>query len=116
MSPTQRAKAHCKANGWLVSVVEQWVPGANIRRDAFGFGDMLVLDGQGGPLLVQVTSTNVAARVAKIRGECWAAARAWIDAGGRVQVWGWAKRGPAGKRKMWTLRVVDVEGESCRSE
>lgn len=28
----------------------------------------------------------------------------WLDVGGRLEVWSWAKRGAAGKRKLWTPR------------
>ena len=38
----------------------------------------------------------------------------WLQGGGRFEVWGWAKRGKAGARKLWTLsrrRVKLVDGE-----
>ena len=71
MSPTQRALAFCKAQGWTVQVVERWNQWAGVRQDVFGCIDLLVLDGQGGgPLGVQVTSgSNVAARLTKSRAE-----------------------------------------------
>ena len=105
MTPTSRALAECKRCGWLACVVEKWIPQTRQRKDAFGFGDVLVLDGQPGALLVQVTSdANVAARAAKIRGACRKNAAAWLAAGNRIQVWGYGKRGKRGKRKLWTLK------------
>jgi hypothetical protein len=115
-SPTQKTLAYCKSHGMLACVVERYVapfgrPFGH-RLDVWGFGDVLVLDGQPGSLLIQATSgTNVSSRVAKIRLECSAAARAWLAAGNRIQVWGWAKQGAAGQRKLWSLRVVHVAGE-----
>ena len=35
---------------------------------------------------------------------------AWIKAGGKCEWHGWAKRGPRGRRKVWTLRRVDHDG------
>lgn len=109
MSPTQRSLAECRKRDWLAHVVEKWIQRAMRRVDVFGFGDILVLDGLPGSLLVQACSDgDVSKRVAKIRGECWTAARCWLDAGNRIQVWGWGKKGARGARKLWTLRVVEV--------
>jgi len=44
-----------------------------------------------------------AARRAKILAE--PRAKAWVDAGGQLEIWSWSKRGSAGKRKIWQLRV-----------
>ena len=35
--------------------------------------------------------------------------RAWLGTGARFEVWSWAKRGEAGKRKLWQLRATSVE-------
>jgi hypothetical protein len=108
-SPTSRTLQKCKALGWLAYVTEKRIPKINILKDAFGFGDVLAMDGLPGSLLIQATSTpNMASRETKIREHCWDAATRWLDAGNRIQVWGWAKRGAAGKRKLWTLRIVEV--------
>lgn len=108
MSPTQRALAHCKANGWTAQVVEKWNSFAHVRVDLFGVIDLVVLDGQGGgPLGVQVTSgSNVAARIAKAQAE--PRLQRWLASPARFQVWGYAKQGARGKRKVWTLRVVTL--------
>lgn len=108
-SPTAHTLAECRRRGWLATVVEKWVPQARKRIDAFGFGDVLVLDDQPGALLIQATSaSNVSSRVQKIRGECKNEAAWWLSRGNRIQVWGWGKRGKAGERKVWQLRTVDV--------
>lgn len=114
---TQRALAECKKRGWPAAVVEKWIPHTHQRKDVFGFGDLLVLDGKPGALLVQVTGDNggdVARRVTKIATECSEKALAWIDAGNRIEVWGYGKRGAVGRRKLWTLRVVAVDAETIR--
>ena len=108
MSPTARTVAECRKRGWPATVVERFT--GRVRRDAFGFGDVLVLDGQPGALLIQCTTgAHVANRVTKIRTQCAEAAAVWLAAGNRIEVWGWALQGPAGSRKRWTLRRVLVD-------
>ncbi len=109
MTPTARTLAECKERKWLACVVEKWIPQTRQRKDAFGFGDLLVVDDQPGALLIQACSSgDMARREGKIRGECWEAAERWLARGNRIAVWGWALRGARGKRKVWTLRVVEV--------
>lgn len=113
MSPTQRALAHCKKNGWTAQVVERWNSYARVRVDLLGCIDLIVLDGQGGgPLGVQVTSgSNVAARMQKARQEPRLAA--WMSAPARFEVWGYRKVGTRGKRKVWELRRVPYDAAAC---
>lgn len=104
-SPTARSLNRCRANGWRAQVVERWVPAIKRRIDLFGFGDVLAIDGKPGALLIQATTTdNGASRIKKISEQCHDAAVEWLQAGNRIEVWGWAKRGAAGKRKVWTRR------------
>lgn len=111
-SPTARALAFCRKQGWLAGIVEKWNQHAMKRFDLFGFIDLVVLDQHHGPLGVQVTSTgNMSARLAKIRGERSYEALRWLESGGRIQIWGYARRGAAGKRKLWKLKRWDVVAE-----
>lgn len=102
MTPTQRTLKHLRDAGYLAEVVERWIPGANIRRDLFGFVDVLAIrDGE--VLGVQATSRdNVASRVSKIAehpnvGQV-------RKAGIRLEVHGWGKMASG----RWELRCVDV--------
>jgi hypothetical protein len=104
----------------LACVVEKYIAPFGLHRkfghrvDVWGFGDVLVLDGEPGSLLIQATDgTSVTHRLAKIRLTCGAAARAWLAAGNRIQVWGWEKKsnGVRGGRKLWSVRVVHVSGD-----
>jgi len=108
MSPTQRALAFCKKQGWHAQVVERWNPYARVRHDLFGCIDIVVLDGgPGGPLGVQVTSgSHVANRLAKAQEE--PRISAWLASPARFEVWGFSKKGAAGKRKLWELRRVPM--------
>ena len=127
-SPTQRSTKYLRDRGWIVARVEQrlHMPKSPfpITKDAFGFADLLaakshgdnfyvdtavghgavIMYGEPGQIaLVQVTSgSNHNARKAKIAAEPLAAK--WKDAGGMILLHSWAKKGPRGKRKTWTLR------------
>ena len=101
MSPTQRSLAHLRKSGYTAEVVEKWIPGANIRRDLFGFGDVLAIrDAE--VLLVQSTSgDNVSKRVDKITESPLVGTVR--KAGIRIHVHGWRKAANG----RWTLREVD---------
>jgi len=102
LSPTARSLAWLRQRGFLAAVTETWVPGANVRRDLFGFGDILAAKAGEPVLLVQTTSAaNVAARLRKIQET--PAAALWLQVG-RIEVHGWARR--AGH---WCCRVIEVQ-------
>lgn len=75
-SPTQRSLKLMRSRGYLCDITERWVPAANIRKDLYGFVDILCVspkmgfEGEGcSPPIVGVQSTsysNVSARVKKI--------------------------------------------------
>lgn len=100
-SPTQLSLEKLRAEGWLAEVVEKWVPGANIRKDLWGWTDIVALkDGQ--TLAVQTTSySNISARVNKItESDTIAEVR---KANWSVEVHGWRK-----VNNRWACKVVDV--------
>ena len=65
-SPTQLSLAWLKKEGYLAEVVEKWIPGANIRKDLWGWTDIVAIrDGE--TVAVQCTSwDNISSRVRKI--------------------------------------------------
>lgn len=100
ISPTQLTLKLLREDGWTVEVVEKWIPGANIRKDLFGFIDLVALkDGQ--TLGVQATSySNISARVKKIESaELLSAVR---KASWQVWVIGWRKQ-----NNRWVHKIVD---------
>lgn len=106
-SPTARSLEECRKRGWTCGVVEKFIPYTKTRVDLFGVIDLIALDDQPGCLGIQATSTpNMAARVTKAKGE--PRLRVWLERGNRFVVWGWAKRGPQGKRKTYTLREQEL--------
>jgi hypothetical protein len=97
VSPTQRSLAWFRDRGWYCEVVERWIPGANIRRDLFGFADILAVKGSE-IVLVQTTTEGVAERVRKCLES--PGFKVWTSAPGRlVVVHGWCKRAN-GRREL----------------
>ena len=87
--------------------MEKWIPQTKRRMDLFGCIDLVALDGQPGVLGIQATSgSNHSSRVAKALDE--PRLQEWLSAGNRFAVWSWAKRGPRGGRKLWTLREQEL--------
>lgn len=100
-SPTERTLAEMRKRGYLVQVVEKWIPAVRRRQDLYGFIDVLAIR-EGEIVGVQATSgDNVASRVTKIaeHPNVSAVRRAGI----RILVHGW-RRNAAGR---WVLREVD---------
>jgi hypothetical protein len=106
LSPTGRSLSFLRHAGFLAAVVESWVPHANLRRDLFGFADVLAFHPRDRLfLLVQVTTAaHLAHRLAKAKRRPELVA--WLRAGGRFEVHGWVQRGG-----RWEFRRVEVRGE-----
>ena len=100
-SPTQRSLKLMRERGFYAEVTEKWIPGANIRRDLFGFIDVLCLGADGAIVGVQSTSaSNVSARITKI-AESPLVGRV-RQAGIKIVVHGWRK-----VKGRWEAREVD---------
>ena len=105
-SPTQRSLKWLRDQGAVVEVVERWNMHSRTRHDLYNMFDLLALMPDGTLVGLQVTSTgNVSARIEKLRANPVLAL--WMIRHKAV-VHGWAKRGPRGKRKMWTLKEIDL--------
>jgi len=133
-SPTARTLAECRRRGWIAGVVERHIPfpkPMGTKIDLFGVIDVVVIvppitrfhprsdhDGGGRCIacsdpgsILAIQATASAAHHAHRRDKILAEprAKAWVDAGGRLELWSWSKRGAAGKRKAWQLRVETYE-------
>lgn len=106
-SPTQRTLAWLRGQGYTAQVVERWCAYSRRRIDVLGFGDILAV-GNGQIVLVQACAgASHAARKAKALAI--PALRTWVECGGTFWVVSWSKRGPRGKRKVWTERAEEVD-------
>jgi hypothetical protein len=108
MTPSARSTRHLRELGYFVGTVEQRIPHTFITRDLFGWIDLLAVHPEHGILGVQVTSgPNLAARVKKARTVA-GPLTACLLSGMKLVVHGWAKRGPRGEAKRWTLKEVPL--------
>ena len=81
-----------ESDNWTVGTVESQIPHTFIRRDLYGFADLIAMSPTRGIMLVQVTGSignrsNFLARVRKIKAS--AEAGIWLASGGRIQVHSW---------------------------
>lgn len=107
-SPTQRTLEWCREHDWLADVVEQNVPHCNVKRDLWGFVDILAIDPAGVLYGLQVTDgSHHANRRDKILAS--PALPAWCQHGRVVELWSWSLAGARGTRKHWTLRRERIE-------
>lgn len=90
MTLTNRSKKLLEGEGYMVDVVERWIPNTMIRKDLFGIFDLLAVKDQE-TLAIQVTSTsNVASRRTKMQ-ESTAYNRV-VFAGWGIELHGWSKK------------------------
>ncbi len=86
---TRASIKHLEADGWTCWVVESHIPKTFIKRDCFGFADILAVSPARGIMLVQSTggksTSNFHARVGKVKAEPRAAI--WLAAGGSIKWW-----------------------------
>lgn len=105
----------------LAQVLQAKKDSFGTRKDWGGFGDVLSA-GDGITLIQCCVSGGLKNHIDKICGEdCWEWLDAWLNNGGRVEVWGWRKiKPPPGSRRTWWGRVVVIYknegGEVCAKD
>jgi hypothetical protein len=94
-----------RRSGYLCDVCERWLPYANVRKDLFGFLDILAISRrEPGILGIQVTTgSNLSHRLAKAKSR--PELPLWLKVAG-FEVWAWQKR--SGR---WEVRRVAVTRE-----
>jgi hypothetical protein len=114
-SPTQLALKEALSLGFTAQVVERWNQFAGVRQDLFGCIDIVICRAGVGIIGVQACARGSHA----IRRKKCAAeprARAWIESGGRIEVWSFGKMGARGKRKTWQLWREEITPDMLTSE
>ncbi len=100
-SPTQRSLEYLREQGYHCEIVEKWNAWTKQRKDLWGWADILAIR-KGEVLAVQVTATNVSARIKKIQeSETVALVR---DAGIRIEVHGHRKN----SKGKYVMRIEDI--------
>lgn len=116
----QRTKEWLEDRGWHVDITEKWNQWAHIRQDLFGLHDLVAVrhDSSG------VWGINACEDNGSVQGHVdkyltgWEHPKkgpmppnkhlpVWLAAGNKFSIFGWGKRGAVGKRKVWTMRVVE---------
>lgn len=101
------SKKMMEADGWTCSVVEQTIPHCFIKRDCFGFFDILAMSPTRGFMAIQATGgRNGSSRASKIKLEPRAAI--WLACGGRIQVQDWVK---VKGQKQRECRITEITKE-----
>lgn len=104
------SKKWLEADGWTVTVVEQNIPHCFVKRDAFGFADLLCCSPCRGIMLVQVTggtsTSNFHSRISKLKAEPRHAI--WLASGGRIQVHSHEKVRGSKQRKLRVLEITSA--------
>jgi len=103
-TPAARSLRYLRQLGYRAESVARWVPRAQRRRHLYGFADIVATRMESPELMaLQVTtSRNAAARLRKVMTE--PRLRLWLRLPAHTfEVWAWAKRARAGKRKVWVL-------------
>ena len=112
-SPTSRTLKHYRDLGYAIDIAERWLPGVGIRKDLFGFIDMVALHPMRGVVGVQSTGTAFSAHRKKILEERREECRLWLEAGGKVDLIGWrklkVKRGSKATRYVPRVEEITLE-------
>ena len=96
-----------QSEGWIVWTVEQTIPHTFIKRDCFGFADLLAMSPSRGIMLVQATGgSNFSTRLKKIKSI--AAAGIWLASSGRIQLHSWEG---SGKERSFRMLEIEIEQE-----
>lgn len=111
MTPTQRTLQALRKQGYKCAIVEKWNPHAHIRQDLFGIIDILAL-APGEVVGVQSAGTSFSEHEHKLLEEKREECLTWLEAGGKLQLWGWrklkVKRGGKAYKYEPRIRVFEV--------
>jgi len=84
-----------------------------VRKDLFGFVDIVALYPDGITAVQCTSGANVGSHVKKIKGipEAWR----WIQSGGFIEIWAWRKV-KEGSKDRWRPRVIKIDREVLLNE
>lgn len=107
-SPTMRTLEALRSRGMQAGICERWLPhvsrgdgGFGIRRDLFGWIDVIAIDPARGVGGVQSTGTAFSEHWRKLTEERATQIRAWLEAGAWGELWGWRKL-----KGVWAPRIA----------
>ena len=115
-TPTTRTLDELRKLGVTVAKAEYWQaaryhPGGGVRKDLFGFIDIVALHDHGIVGIQATSGSNITSRVKKIINECREPAMQWIASGGKIEVWGWTKRKKKVDGRNWVPDIRSIRLE-----
>lgn len=102
MSPTARSLAWLRERRYLADVVERWIAQAGIRKDLFGFIDLVAIRPGEIVGIQTTTASNLASRLKK--AQALPALRTWLASGAGFMLHGWKRVG-----SRWAVRILEVQ-------
>jgi len=115
MTPTQRTMEKLRADGykpWIVEKFNRFAGPHGIRQDMYGIIDIVAIR-PGEILGVQSCGQAFSEHIRKLTEENYLDCADWLEAGGKLELWGWrklAKIGINGKKtkvKVWSPRIKE---------
>lgn len=105
-----------RKEGYIVGIVERWLPAVERRSDLFGFADLIAAHPfTRSIMLIQVTSAaNVSARLSKSRSKPELAV--WIRAGGAFEVHGWKQVDGRWRVRRVAVQLQDIDLTSVETQ
>lgn len=117
-SPTQRTLSALRDMGISARIVEQWLNHVHrgegkfgIRRDLFGWIDIIAVCPIRGVGAVQSCGQSFSAHLAKLRGVRRSRVHEWLSSGAWAELWGWKRL-----KGVWTPRVLTLEAHDFEPE
>ncbi len=108
-SPTQRSLKLLRDEGYTAQVVEKFNMFAHVRQDLFNFIDIVAIRKDvKGVLGIQTTVQAAGANHMK-KIKATTTYKTWLAGGNQIELHCWAKRGKAGKRKLWTVNRTEIK-------
>jgi len=110
VSPTALSLKELRKRGYMAAVVEKVNPWVKIRQDLFGIIDVIGVHPVKKEVIGVQATTDTGGQASKHRMKVLQNPnlKGWMDSGCKFEIWAWAKKGKASKRKLWTLREVEV--------
>lgn len=109
-SPTERTLAELRARGLPADICERWLShvhrgggGFGIRRDLFGWIDIIAICPDRGVGGIQSTGTDFSGHWRKLQKDRRSQVHQWLGSGAWAELWGWRKL-----RGVYAPRIKDL--------
>jgi hypothetical protein len=107
---SERSKQYLEAKGYLWGKTESYNTFTHQRKDLFNMCDGIAIkDGKAICIQACAGSGDVASHVKKLQEN---PIFPQVSAALPVYILTWAKRGPRGKRKVWTVKIFNLFSDS----